>query len=76
MSIILKQQHGRKRIMLIMINVDHLETAARQKKDNVDNDYVDYLETAARQKKVMLIMINVDHLQTAARNNKENVHND
>ena len=37
---------------------------------------VDYLETAARQKKVMMIMINVDHLKTAARNNKENVHND
>ena len=37
---------------MIMINVDNLETAARQKKDNVDNDYnVDYLETAARQKK-------------------------
>jgi hypothetical protein len=52
MYIILKQQHGRKRIMLIMINVDLLETAARQENDNVDNDYnVDYLETAARQKK-------------------------
>ena len=35
-----------------MINVDLLETAARQENDNVDNDYnVDYLETAARQKK-------------------------
>jgi hypothetical protein len=31
----LKQQHGRKRIVFIMIDVDHLETAARQKKDNI-----------------------------------------
>ena len=37
---------------------------------------VDYLETAARQKKVMLIMINVDHLETAARQKKDNVPND
>ena len=37
---------------------------------------VDYLETAARQKKVMLIMINVDHLETAARPKKDNVDND
>jgi hypothetical protein len=31
----LKQQHGRKRIMFIMINVDYLETAARHKKEDV-----------------------------------------
>ena len=37
---------------------------------------VDYLERAARQKKVMLIMINVDHLETVARQKKDNVHND
>jgi hypothetical protein len=38
MLIILKQQHGIKRIVFIMINVDYVEIAARQKKDNVHND--------------------------------------
>ena len=47
----MKQQHGRKRTMLIMINVDYLETAARQKKVMLIMINVDHLETAARQKK-------------------------
>ena len=34
-----------------MINVDHLETAARQKKEMLTLANVDHLETAARQKK-------------------------
>ena len=38
MWVILKQQQGRKRKMFVMINVDHLETATRQKKENARND--------------------------------------
>ena len=34
-----------------MINEDHLETAARQKKEMFTMANVDHLETAARQKK-------------------------
>ena len=56
----LKQQHGRKRIIFIMINVDHLETAARQKKEHVHMINVDYVETAARQKKDNVINVRND----------------
>ncbi len=37
--------------MFVMINVDHLERAALQKKENVQMINVDLLETAATQKK-------------------------
>ena len=37
--------------MFIMINVDHLETEARQKKVMLIMIKVDHLETVARQKK-------------------------
>jgi hypothetical protein len=36
MWIILKQQHGRNGTMLVMINVDYVETAAWQKKEDVN----------------------------------------
>ena len=63
--------------MFIMINVDHLETAARHKKVMLIMINVVHLETAARQNK-MLTMANVVHLdhETAARQKKDNVHND
>ena len=37
--------------MFIMINVDHLETAARQKNEMLTMANVDHLESAARHKK-------------------------
>jgi hypothetical protein len=38
MWIILKQQHGRKRKTLVIIHVDYLETAAWQKKEDVNGN--------------------------------------
>jgi hypothetical protein len=34
----LKQQHGRNRTILVMINVDYLATAAQQKKEDVNGN--------------------------------------
>ncbi len=48
--------------MFVMINVDHVKTAASQKKENVQMINVDDLETAALQKRKMFIMINVQSL--------------
>ena len=58
-----------------MINVDYLETAAWQKKEDVGNYQIMqiFLKQQHGRKRIVFIMIDVDHLETAARQKKDNI---